>query len=102
MIGIFNTTNVGFGRANNQAFAKAKGRYILLFNPDAEMVEQDFLQRLFVFMENNFKYGLVSAKVLDASGEKETKPKNIIRVKNKRACRINICRVNLLGCWARA
>ena len=75
VIGIFNTTNVGFGRANNQAFAKAKGRYILLFNPDAEMVEQDFLQRLFVFMENNFKYGLVSAKVLDASGEKETKPK---------------------------
>src|SRR3989338_4384191 len=73
--GIFNTENIGFGRANNQAFLKAKGRYILLLNPDAEIVEQDFLQRLFVFMENNSQYGLVSAKVLDLSGEKETKPK---------------------------
>jgi GT2 family glycosyltransferase len=31
---IANDDNVGFGRANNQAFAVAKGRYLLVLNPD--------------------------------------------------------------------
>src|SRR5713226_9411529 len=32
---IANTTNVGFGRANNQALPKVQGRYVLLLNTDA-------------------------------------------------------------------
>jgi len=32
---IANTENVGFGRANNQALARARGRYLLLLNTDA-------------------------------------------------------------------
>jgi N-acetylglucosaminyl-diphospho-decaprenol L-rhamnosyltransferase len=31
---IANRDNVGFGKANNQAFAQARGRYILMLNPD--------------------------------------------------------------------
>src|SRR5919109_434383 len=31
---IANRENVGFGRANNQAFARATGRYLLVLNPD--------------------------------------------------------------------
>ena len=30
-----NAVNVGFGRANNQALAWARGRYVLLLNTDA-------------------------------------------------------------------
>ena len=32
---IANPTNVGFGRANNQALPRARGRYVLLLNTDA-------------------------------------------------------------------
>jgi len=34
---IANTENVGFGRANNQAFEVAAGRHVLLLNPDARL-----------------------------------------------------------------
>jgi N-acetylglucosaminyl-diphospho-decaprenol L-rhamnosyltransferase len=32
-----NSENVGFARANNQAYQQARGRYVLLLNPDTEM-----------------------------------------------------------------
>ena len=34
---IENGTNQGFSKANNQAIAQSKGRYILLLNPDTEI-----------------------------------------------------------------
>ena len=37
---ISNLRNVGFGRANNQAVAKAKGQYVLFLNPDTLLSEK--------------------------------------------------------------
>jgi len=34
-----NKTNVGFSAANNQGFSVAKGEYILMLNPDAELLD---------------------------------------------------------------
>ena len=39
---IENDENVGFSRANNQAIREAKGRYILLLNPDTFVTEHTF------------------------------------------------------------
>ena len=39
---IENKKNVGFSKANNQAIVKAKGKYILLLNPDT-ILEEDTL-----------------------------------------------------------
>ena len=39
---IKNKKNVGFSRANNQAIKKAKGKYILLLNPDTLLEEDTF------------------------------------------------------------
>ena len=37
---IANTENAGFGKANNIALAKAKGRYVLFLNPDTVVAER--------------------------------------------------------------
>lgn len=47
---IANRENVGFGRANNQGAAVARGRYILLLNSDA-FVHAGTIERLIAFME---------------------------------------------------
>src|SRR5712671_4804557 len=47
---IENQTNVGFGRANNQALSRARGRYLLLLNTDAFMAT-DTLQKTVDFMD---------------------------------------------------
>ena len=36
---IYNTENVGFSKANNQAIAQSSGRYVLLLNPDTVVGE---------------------------------------------------------------
>ena len=42
---IENPTNLGFGRANNQALPRIRGRYVLLLNTDA-FVSPDTLSKL--------------------------------------------------------
>jgi GT2 family glycosyltransferase len=36
---VANSENVGFGRANNQVLEKCHGRYLLLLNPDTQVLE---------------------------------------------------------------
>lgn len=45
-----NAENIGFGRANNQGAAMARGRYLLLLNPDA-FVHEGAVDRLVAFMD---------------------------------------------------
>lgn len=47
---IANSENVGFGRANNQGLALARGRHLLLLNPDA-FVHAGTVDRLVEFMD---------------------------------------------------
>lgn len=42
VIAIENKINIGFSAANNQAFKLCTGDYVLMFNPDAELVENPF------------------------------------------------------------
>ena len=46
-----NPTNVGFSRANNQALKRAKGKYILILNPDTKLLP-DTLSKMYDLMEN--------------------------------------------------
>jgi N-acetylglucosaminyl-diphospho-decaprenol L-rhamnosyltransferase len=64
---IENTSNVGFGRANNQAVARARGRYLLLLNPDA-FVARDTLIKTFSFMEKNSRTGILGVRLLNEDG----------------------------------
>ncbi|MFB3056355.1 MAG: glycosyltransferase [Ignavibacteriaceae bacterium] len=64
---IANTENLGFGKANNQALEVAKGKYLLLINPDA-IVSEDTLYNMIHFFKDNPEAGLAGCKILNPDG----------------------------------
>lgn len=64
---IYNSTNLGFGAANNIGFAQAQGRYILLVNPDLRITSAA-LQAMLDFMETHPQAGMCGPKVLESDG----------------------------------
>ncbi len=58
---VVNKQNVGFGRACNQAYDKASGKYILLLNPDAYLLPEA-LSILVSYLQNNPKAAAVGPK----------------------------------------
>lgn len=59
--------NIGFGKANNIGFEKAKGKYFLLLNPDT-IIGEKTLQVMFDYMEDNPLVGISGCKVLNPDG----------------------------------
>lgn len=64
---IENIANLGFGRANNQAMPRARGRYVLLLNPDA-FVSPDTLPKTVSFMDHHPRSGVLGVKLVDENG----------------------------------
>ena len=64
---IENPTNVGFGRANNQALPRIRGRYVVLLNTDA-FVAPDTLQKTVDFMEAHPRCGVLGVKLVGRDG----------------------------------
>ena len=64
----FNTENVGFGRANNQALAQARGRYVLLLNTDA-FVAPDTLALTVRYLDQHARCGLLGVRLEGRDGE---------------------------------
>lgn len=65
---VANQTNVGFGRANNQAIPLVRGRYVLLLNTDA-FVSSDTLTRTIGFIDENPRCGILGVKLVGENGE---------------------------------
>jgi hypothetical protein len=64
---IENRTNRGFSRANNQAMRIARGRYLLLINPDT-LAQEDTLVALQDFMDAHPEAGAAGCKILNPDG----------------------------------
>jgi GT2 family glycosyltransferase len=62
-----NPTNVGFAPANNIAIKRAKGRWIVLLNPDTR-VTQSWLDNLVECANNSDDTGIVTPKLLRMDG----------------------------------
>lgn len=61
--------NYGFGYSHNVAFKKVSAKYYFILNPDTEFsLGQNFLQKLYDFMENNPKIGMVGPKIIYPDG----------------------------------
>ena len=65
---IYNTENVGFSRANNQAIAQSSGRYVLLLNPDT-VVGESVLAEACRFLDEHDDAGALGVKMLDGEGK---------------------------------
>lgn len=64
---IANNTNVGFSAANNQGFELCRGEYILLFNPDACLINDSFKLMLFEMDKYNGKDVLMGPKLVHSN-----------------------------------
>lgn len=65
---IANKENTGFAVANNQAIRLAKGKYVLLLNPDT-VVEEDTFEKCLHFMDAHPEAGGLGVKMLDGKGK---------------------------------
>ncbi len=57
--------NLGFAGANNQGIKVARGKYLLLLNPDTLFIE-DALTPILEFMESTPRAGIAGCKILNA------------------------------------
>ncbi|HEX8384931.1 MAG TPA: glycosyltransferase family 2 protein, partial [Rubricoccaceae bacterium] len=64
---IANESNVGFATANNQAIRRARGRYVLVLNPDT-LLQEDTLRTLVAFMDARPDAGAVGPRILNPDG----------------------------------
>lgn len=64
---IANTQNRGFAAANNQGLAVAKGRHVLLLNPDTVILD-DAIGRMLAWLARHPGIGCAGCQVLEAPG----------------------------------
>lgn len=64
---ILNQDNVGFSKANNQGIDIAKGKYVLLLNPDT-VVEESSFQKVIDYMDANPEAGGLGVRMIDGRG----------------------------------
>jgi len=59
--------NVGFPKGNNIGLSEARGRFLLLLNPDTEIVG-DALPKMVQYLERRHAVGIVGAQLLNPDG----------------------------------
>ncbi|MEX0602678.1 MAG: glycosyltransferase family 2 protein, partial [Bacteroidota bacterium] len=64
---IVNKQNLGFARANNIGLSAARGKFLLLINPDT-LVQEDTLSVMLKFFADNPDAGLAGCKILNPDG----------------------------------
>ena len=64
---IANTVNLGFAKANNLALKKARGKFLLLINPDT-IVQEDTIRVMVEFLKTHPDVGLAGCKIMNPDG----------------------------------
>jgi len=64
---IYNEKNIGFAAANNMGIRQAKGRFVLLLNPDTIVNENSF-QPMIDYLESHDDVAIVGCKIFNADG----------------------------------
>jgi GT2 family glycosyltransferase len=66
----YNSSNLGFGAANNIGIKKSTGKFVLLLNPDT-VINKDSLAPMIEYLNNHDDVGIVGCKIYDKTGEIE-------------------------------
>lgn len=74
---IFNQDNLGFARAVNQGTNRASGEFVMLLNPDSELMDKSVLNAI-QFMRNREGVGIVGPKIIDRYGHIQDSCRNFI------------------------
>ena len=64
---IENPSNLGFGRAANQGFRKARGKYLLILNPDVTLLP-GAVEKAINFLDGHSEVALLLPKLLNPDG----------------------------------
>ncbi len=62
---IINKENLGFAKANNQAIKQTQSEFILLLNPDTEILQKSSLFKMIDFMKAHPDCGIAGCKLLN-------------------------------------
>ncbi|MGV3707478.1 MAG: glycosyltransferase family 2 protein [Gemmatimonas sp.] len=62
-----NSHNIGFGRANNQAYREARGRHIVLLNPDTVVLD-GAIDQMVEYLERHPDVGALGCRLLNSDG----------------------------------
>lgn len=63
--------NLGFSRCNNIGMAAAAGRYLLLLNPDTEVIG-DALQQMVAYLDHHPDVGIIGPHTLNSDGSTQS------------------------------
>ena len=61
------SSNQGFAKANNLGIKQAKGKYILLLNPDTEIIK-GFFKKVIKYLDKHTDIGILGPKILNTDG----------------------------------
>ena len=78
---IFNQYNLGFAKAVNQGIKISTGKFILLLNPDAKILNKGFAT-VIGFMEQNPHIGILGPKIIDKDGEIQDSYRYFMTIRN--------------------
>jgi len=67
--------NLGFGKANNLAIPKCKGRYIYFLNPDTQ-IKPGIFNTMTTFMDKNVHFGLAGTRIVYPNGQDQDSVKD--------------------------
>lgn len=65
---IYSDENLGFAKANNIALKKAKGRYILILNPDT-LLSDDTIKKCIDYLDKTPDTSMISCKIVTPDGK---------------------------------
>jgi GT2 family glycosyltransferase len=68
---IGNSENSGFAKGQNKILKQIKGDYVLILNPDTQM-QNDAIEKMVSFMEENPDCGISSCKLIGSGGETQS------------------------------